>query len=72
MVISGITSTIFFTYEHFNLMELVYGTLGKYLSGRGNYIKGGMPPQLSGFVCTYHPATLDLSRRNTIYAFYNL
>ena len=53
-------------------MELVYGTLGKYLSGRGNYIKGGMPPQLSGFVCTYHPATLDLSRRNTIYAFYNL
>ena len=28
-----------------------------------------MPPQLSGFVCTFHPAAPGLSPKHTIYAF---
>ena len=32
-------------------------------------ISWGVPPQLSGFVCAYHPAAVGSSPKHTIYAF---
>ena len=33
---------------------------------------GGWPPQLSGFICAYHPAAPGSNPKHTIYAFFNL
>ena len=33
------------------------------------YIKNREPPQLSGFICTFHPAAPGSSPKHTIYAF---
>ena len=45
---------------------------GEFYFSDKQMIRSRVPPQLSGFICAFHPDILNSSTKHTIYAFSNL